>query len=883
MRHHDAGREPPYATKMWRSLVLTCAALSCRTSRADDWAVHVPDGRQVADLVAAEHGLVNVGEAVPDSNVFHFKRRRRSQRSTDDDVDEEESLSLHRRLSNHAAVSSAESQASLRRVKRAPTTNEVCFINTLATESRESRRCVFPFKYKGRSYVSCTSDHSANLAEWCATEVRPDGEVVHGQWGDCDKRTISCFTINSAGQRERVPQRPPSRPPPQFGGIGRPLPPPPFRHRPPPQLHGLPPLPGRTGAIPPRPPPLLRQPSRVVENDVDTSPSKPVDPSVFKTYANDKMWPKMWFLNRGDEGMDMNVEDAWLQGYTGKGVKVTILDDGVEHTHEDLKGNYDPESSYDLNDDDENPFPRYDFFNSQKHGTRCAGTVAATANNSFCAVGVAYNAKIGGVRLLDGLILDVLEAKAISFNRNHIDVYSASWGPDDNGKTVDGPGKLARIALEDGATKGRGGKGSIFVWASGNGGKYADNCNCDGYTTSIYTLSVSSASENGLVPWYSEPCSSSLATTYSSGSKRFAERKVVTTDLHGKCTDQHTGTSASSPMAAGIVALALEANPNLTWRDVQHLTVRTARPRGNLKARDWDTNGVGLDYSHSFGFGLMNAGAMTRLARDWKTVPEQKKCSTLQNVLEKPLVIGPGQETIVAVDASKCSFIQHLEHVQLHIDLKTTSKRGDLQLTLRSPAKTTSILLDPRPFDDIRTGLDLFSTWPMMSVHFWGESVERKEDAKWELVVNNEGDRAATLRDFQFTFHGTSEDPQPGVPIRYVVPKAQDKDESIVQLDSEVTFLEELGHDFDLGDDELIVILDQETEEDRQDEPPAAIEVDVPVKIQIVPEKAEVTKEDDDAFRPVKSPPPVEEMSDEDDDENESENTATQEPEAIVE
>lgn len=54
----------------------------------------------------------------------------------------------------------------------------------------------------------------------------------------------------------------------------------------------------------------------------------------------------------------------------------------------------------------------------------------------------------------------------------------------------------------------------------------------------------------------------------------FAERKVVTTDLHGKCTDQHTGTSASSPMAAGIVALALEANPDLTWRDVQHITVR---------------------------------------------------------------------------------------------------------------------------------------------------------------------------------------------------------------------------------------------------------------------------------------------------------------------
>ena len=69
-------------------------------------------------------------------------------------------------------------------------------------------------------------------------------------------------------------------------------------------------------------------------------------------------------------------------------------------------------------------------------------------------------------------------------------------------------------AFLQGITQGRGGKGSIFVWASGNGGRDYDNCNCDGYTNSIWTLSVSSATENGLIPWYSEACSSTLATTY---------------------------------------------------------------------------------------------------------------------------------------------------------------------------------------------------------------------------------------------------------------------------------------------------------------------------------------------------------------------------------
>ena len=68
----------------------------------------------------------------------------------------------------------------------------------------------------------------------------------------------------------------------------------------------------------------------------------------------------------------------------------------------------------------------------------------------------------------------------------------------DLGKTVDGPGPLARQAFLNGITGGRGGRGSIFVWASGNGGRQTDNCNCDGYTNSIYTLSISSATQTSI-------------------------------------------------------------------------------------------------------------------------------------------------------------------------------------------------------------------------------------------------------------------------------------------------------------------------------------------------------------------------------------------------
>jgi hypothetical protein len=83
-----------------------------------------------------------------------------------------------------------------------------------------------------------------------------------------------------------------------------------------------------------------------------------------------------------------------------------------------------------------------------KHGTRCAGEVAAVAQNDICGVGVAYNAKIGGVRMLDGTVNDAVEAKALGLNPDHIDIYSASWGPEDDGSTVDGPGETMREELD---------------------------------------------------------------------------------------------------------------------------------------------------------------------------------------------------------------------------------------------------------------------------------------------------------------------------------------------------------------------------------------------------------------------------------------------------
>ena len=135
----------------------------------------------------------------------------------------------------------------------------------------------------------------------------------------------------------------------------------------------------------------------------------------------------MWYLNRRDDH-NMRVEGAWKLGMSGQGVAVTIVDDGIEKDHPDLIDNYDPLSSTDLNDNDSDPQPRYDLSNYNRHGTRCAGQVAAGRNNSHCMVGIAYNAQIGGIRMLDGPVYDALEARSLSFNSKHIDIYSSSWG-----------------------------------------------------------------------------------------------------------------------------------------------------------------------------------------------------------------------------------------------------------------------------------------------------------------------------------------------------------------------------------------------------------------------------------------------------------------------
>ncbi|MFM9159887.1 MAG: S8 family serine peptidase, partial [Dolichospermum sp.] len=130
--------------------------------------------------------------------------------------------------------------------------------------------------------------------------------------------------------------------------------------------------------------------------------------------------------------------------------------------------------------------------------------------------------------------------------------------------------------------------------AGGNGRGSLDNSNYDGYANSRYVIAVAAHrnNSNGVFSGYSEPGANLLVTAPSNG----GTLGVVTTDLMGAdgyngLTDQNYtnafgGTSSATPLVSGVIALMLQANPNLTWRDVQHILVRSAE-KNDPTNTDW--------------------------------------------------------------------------------------------------------------------------------------------------------------------------------------------------------------------------------------------------------------------------------------------------------
>ncbi|KAI5479597.1 kexin [Pseudohyphozyma bogoriensis] len=478
----------------------------------------------------------------------------------------------------------------------------------------------------------------------------------------------------------------------------------------------------------------------------------------------DPLWSKQWHLVNGlVEENSINVTGVWSEGILGQGINVAMVDDGLDMHSDDLAANFHAEGSWDYNDNTALPEPR---LSDDQHGTRCAGEIAAVKND-VCGVGVAHKAGIAGIRILSASISDADEASALNYGYQTNAIYSCSWGPPDDGKSMEAPGRLIQQAMLNGVQKGRQGKGSIFVFASGNGGGVDDQCNFDGYTNSLMSITVGAIDRKNLHPFYSEACAANMVVTYSSGSGD----NIHTTDVgKNKCTDRHGGTSAAAPIAAAVFALVLEARPDLTWRDIQHLVVQTA-VQINPTDPDWQMTAVGRYFNHKYGFGKLDAWAIVNKAKTWELVKPQAWYATHE--VQAGLDLTPQGVTstieITAEDLERHNF-ESLEHITVTVHI-SHQRRGNIEVELDSPRGMKSILARPRRFDEATTGIP---NWTFMTVKHWDEDPV----GTWTLRVKDRqtNNKNGTFNSWSMHLWGSSIDAdkakpyalpspyQPGVP-----------------------------------------------------------------------------------------------------------------------
>ncbi|MCH2115059.1 MAG: S8 family serine peptidase [Pirellulales bacterium] len=326
----------------------------------------------------------------------------------------------------------------------------------------------------------------------------------------------------------------------------------------------------------------------------------------------------------GVAGEDINVAPAWQLGYTGEGVVVAVIDSGTQTDHPDLAANIDPLLQFDalVQDGDANPDVAFDPDNA--HGTAVAGIIAAVADNGLGGTGVAPGAQIVPIRLIDSGLSDQAFVDAFRYETNQIDITNNSWGPvdfDEDGgilpRTLDKPTVDQFLALRDSVIFGRDGLGVVHVFASGNHGKLNDTSSYNGWVNSRYTIGVTGVDHDGFynnvdgtVTGYPEtgasvfvaaPTGSNTLDIVDDTSPGAIGSGIFSTDTTGETgynmapdpmtgeesdrdylldtdyTSRFNGTSAAAPMVSGVIALMLEANPNLSWRDVQEILVRSAR------------------------------------------------------------------------------------------------------------------------------------------------------------------------------------------------------------------------------------------------------------------------------------------------------------------
>lgn len=506
----------------------------------------------------------------------------------------------------------------------------------------------------------------------------------------------------------------------------------------------------------------------------------------------DELFPDQWHLvNTGQQGgtagVDVNVLPVWNSN-RGQGIIVGVIDDCLEVTHPDLRENCPPVASlvhHDFNDNDDDPSPV--IARGDGHGTCVSGLIAARQNNGspnptngrlLGVSGVAPEATLFGLRGIGGPFSDDQIATAFTWAPGGVgvDITNNSWGP--GGVSLGGVDLLARAGLRDAATKGRNGRGTVTVFAAGNGRFETDDAGRFLPSASRYVVTVGALTATGVFSPYSNPGACLLVCAPGGGFGFFgADLRLTTTDVTGiggfnpgagdysntDYTRQMNGTSSATPVTSGVVALMLKANPLLGWRDVKEILASTAR-RIDPAASDWVMrpalgsndpdrfyNGAHFKFNHDYGAGLVDAFSAVTRAISWKPLPSE--ITQAVNITEPgtgsviPDFGGPVNPLIRTFDFSGKPNLR-LEQIEVEVQI-THPSRSDLEITLTSPTGVKSVLtaafnpngqpFDPNAdykniaFDDsgqlsVRPG-----GWTFSTTHHWGENSQ----GIWTLSITD--------------------------------------------------------------------------------------------------------------------------------------------------
>ena len=432
-------------------------------------------------------------------------------------------------------------------------------------------------------------------------------------------------------------------------------------------------------------------------------------------------------LQAGGARQDINVEAAW-EITKGAGVTVAVIDGGFQLDHPDLRDNILP---------DQNHTPARTFFRQrQSHGTSVAGLIAAR-DNGFGMVGVAPRSSIYGSNVVEAFSSDVarnqaLAAEAALLHLAQTAVSNNSWG-----FGGDGAPKLTGAAwpsaIERGLSEGFGGKGTVYVFGAGNGGDndYSNLSEINSHYGVVTVCAVnyrdvrSPRSVRGPNLWVCAP-----------SNERYSDLPQIATTTNGGYTDAFGGTSASAPLVSGVVALMRAANLELTWRDARLIIAATAR-KNHTSHSGWEVGALRYgstsaryNYNHTYGFGVIDAGAAVALAQTWPGLPALRTLT----ITSAPMSQSLDNNTFTTTLAIAGDHIEFIEYVTVNLDIDHDKFR-ELTIDLIAPSGASSRLLAGTAGDiwQLLLPQELRSPIDLGSARHLGEDPE----GTWTLTVKD--------------------------------------------------------------------------------------------------------------------------------------------------